>query len=730
MIKKQNKKAPFASPLREIYLKQAITPKAYESNGDSWINFGLEAPYKNLYPQFLIEMYNNSATHRAITDAASSYIAGNGILIEENTDILATSKLNLLLQNINSKENIEQLLNKVAKDLYLQGAIALNIIYTKDKTAIASITHIPVEKIRIGTPNDNGVVDEYWISADWSNIRKKENTPMPIPAFNPNDRTANNQLLYVRDYTPGLDLYGAPSYSASTNWILTDGLISEYHYNNVNGGFSPTTWINFNSGQPSEEEQQTIENAINNKMAGVGGKKMVLTFTDEGVNVPTIQNLSLSEAHNQYLALNTLIVQNLMIGHRVVSPSLMGVKTEGQLGGKNEMLDAYELYSRSVIEPYQKILVETFAKLFSINGINIPFNIKTLTPFAHRFGTDILQSVLTPTEIREELGLQPLEDNQSTIDAVDVVVDNKEKTTVPTGVETDGAIVENVAGTALNGAQIASLLEIIVQTTAKILTIASAKAITKSAFPALADNQIDDIFDNLSNVPISPNDIALNKKNSIDDIKAKVMKLGEHESILLKDYNILAIEDTLDELEEDNYEMELNSKVELAVSSGNPEPDLDASQDGTSKQSTEIGNKFKVRYRYTGSQLPERDFCQLMMSLSNFGIIYRKEDILEMSKDAVNPGWGPGGSSTYSIWLNKCCNPLGVNKLELYKGGANCYHRWVRIILVLKEDGTEDIIGTTEARRRGFAPAPNKETEWAVNPIDLPNNGFLPTTKK
>lgn len=647
MIKKQNKKAPFASPLREIYLKQAITPKAYESNGDSWINFGLEAPYKNLYPQFLIEMYNNSATHRAITDAASSYIAGNGILIEENTDILATSKLNLLLQNINSKENIEQLLNKVAKDLYLQGAIALNIIYTKDKTAIASITHIPVEKIRIGTPNDNGVVDEYWISADWSNIRKKENTPMPIPAFNPNDRTANNQLLYVRDYTPGLDLYGAPSYSASTNWILTDGLISEYHYNNVNGGFSPTTWINFNSGQPSEEEQQTIENAINNKMAGVGGKKMVLTFTDEGVNVPTIQNLSLSEAHNQYLALNTLIVQNLMIGHRVVSPSLMGVKTEGQLGGKNEMLDAYELYSRSVIEPYQKILVETFAKLFSINGINIPFNIKTLTPFAHRFGTDILQSVLTPTEIREELGLQPLEDNQSTIDAVDAV-----------------------------------------------------------------------------------NDIALNKKNSIDDIKAKVMKLGEHESILLKDYNILAIEDTLDELEEDNYEMELNSKVELAVSSGNPEPDLDASQDGTSKQSTEIGNKFKVRYRYTGSQLPERDFCQLMMSLSNFGIIYRKEDILEMSKDAVNPGWGPGGSDTYSIWLNKCCNPLGVNKLELYKGGANCYHRWVRIILVLKEDGTEDIIGTTEARRRGFAPAPNKETEWAVNPIDLPNNGFLPTTKK
>ena len=642
--KKTTNNTPYVSPLREVYLSQVITPKAYEANGDGWINYGIDAPYKNLYPQFLISMYNNSATHRAITDAASTMIAGKGILIEDNADIEATSKLNLLLKNINSKESIEELLSKLGKDLYLQGAIALNIIYSKDKQSVVSITHVPVEKIRIGVPNSNGVVEDYWISADWGNIRRKENAPTPIAAFNPYNREATNQLLYVRDYTPGLDLYGAPSYSASTNWILTDGLVSEYHYNNITGGFSPTTWINFNSGQPTEEEQQIIENAITRKMTGVGGKKMVMTFTDEGVNTPDIQNLALSDAPQQYLALNELVIQNLMIGHRVVSPSLMGVKTEGALGGKNELLEAYELYSRSVIQPYQDIIVKALSKVFAINDINIPFKIKDVAPFANKFGTEILEKVMTTSEIRQELGLEPLEATEEVVDANTVL----------------------------------------------------------------------------------KKDISLDKLDSLLD------GLGEYEEDLLKDYDVLAIEDTTDELEDDDYEEQLNNKTELAnVKDGSPSPDLPSNQDGTSKQTTEVGVKFRVRYRYSGSQSPQREFCRLMVGKANSGLVYRKSDILKMSRMAVNPGWGEGGKNTYSIWLNNCYDKeLGTPDLhKFYKGGGACQHKWLRVIFVQKKgeaaSSSNDIIGTTEARRRGFKPAPNKETDWSVRPSDMPNKAFI-----
>ena len=70
----------------------------------------------------------------------------------------------------------------------------------------------------------------------------------------------------------------------------------------------------------------------------------------------------------------------------------------------------------------------------------------------------------------------------------------------------------DVASQALNGAQIASILEIIVQTTANVLTIPSAKAITKAAFPMLGDAEINNIFDNLSNVVIDPTQVVQKKK--------------------------------------------------------------------------------------------------------------------------------------------------------------------------------------------------------------------------
>jgi len=112
------------------------------------------------------------------------------------------------------------------------------------------------------------------------------------------------------------------------------------------------------------------------------------------------------------------------------------------------------------------------------------------------------------------------------------------------------------------------------------------------------------------------------------------------------------------------------------------------------------------------------------MRKANSGLVYRKQDILKMSTMVVNPGWGEGGKNTYSIWLSDC----EINT-ELYKGGGACKHKWVRVIFVQKKGErptkNNDIIGTSEARRRGFKPKPNKETEWAVKPTDMPNKGFI-----
>jgi hypothetical protein len=88
--------------------------------------------------------------------------------------------------------------------------------------------------------------------------------------------------------------------------------------------------------------------------------------------------------------------------------------------------------------------------------------------------------------------------------------------------------------------------------------------------------------------------------------------------------------------------------------------------------SSDIG-MFRVLYRYSQNlsinkktgQISSRDFCQKMVAKSVGGTLYRMEDLKKASTRAVNKGFGPRGTNTYNI--------------ALYKGGANCKHKWERV---------------------------------------------------
>jgi hypothetical protein len=414
MKKKTNlkKNKPVLSPLMQVFLESQSAPKISEKAGDDWISYGV-GDYANLYPQFLIDLYNSSSTHSAIVNATSSMIAGQDILIDADE---TNGQYALLKQFINNTK-FHDVFTKCAFDLKLQGSFAINVIWSKDRTSIAGMHHIPVEKLRVGKMNDKGEIDTFWISNDWENYRKKEHKPQPIPAFNMNDRTNPNGIIYDGLYSAGLDIYYAPDYKSCTNWILTDEMISDFHLSNIANGFAPSFWINFNNGVPTDEERRMIENKIAKKFTGAkNAGRMVLTFSESKEKEPTLTPIQLSQADKQYTVLNELTVQNIMIGHRVTSPMLLGVKTEGQLGGRNELLQAHELYSNTVIKPFQNVLLKCFTKLLKVNGFHLPIAVKQAEPITSKFDTDILKEVLTVDEIREELGYEPLKTQEDTIE--------------------------------------------------------------------------------------------------------------------------------------------------------------------------------------------------------------------------------------------------------------------------------------------------------------------------
>ena len=392
-----------------INLSTTTAPVVTETRGKEYISYGTE-DWANLYPQFLIDLYYNSSTQAAIINATAELIAGEGLVIEDESerDLEAVVKLKKFFASANSNESLDEVIKKIAFDFKLQGAFALNIVWSQDRTQIAEIYHIDCSKIRAERPNEMGKVEGYYVSSDWSNTRA--NKPYRVPAFNTNDRTSANQILYTGLYSPSMNTYFTPDYVAANNWALVDQRVAEFHLNNISNGFSGSFMISFANGVPTQEERFQIESSLAAKFSGEqNAGKFILTFSDDKTRTPEITSITSSDLDKQYLALQELLVQNILTGHRVTSPVLMGIKSDTGLGNNaDELNSASNYYLNTVCMPYQAHIIKTLRKIFTVNNMDMPVRFEQLKPITTRFTNQDLMAVMTQHEIREELGLAPL----------------------------------------------------------------------------------------------------------------------------------------------------------------------------------------------------------------------------------------------------------------------------------------------------------------------------------
>ena len=163
-----------------------------------------------------------------------------------------------------------------------------------------------------------------------------------------------------------------------------------------------------------------------------------------------------------------------------------------------------------------------------------------------------------------------------------------------------------------------------------------------------------------------------------------------------------------------NQEEALDKMIGLA-STGSARPNAKSDLDGT----TVSDNKFIVRYQYAPLAVSNnsREFCRKMVADQK---IYRKEDINQMSQNAVNAGWGAGGDANYDIFK--------------YKGGGDCHHFWMRKTYMAKEGVKPDVNSPKtkpvykQQRENEGITAPSEQEEpslVAVKPKDMINRGFI-----
>ena len=370
-------------------------PVFKENKAKGFVTFGAD----NLYPDFLIELFNKSPKHNAIVSAKASYVAGIGTEVygQNTTD---TAKIQAKLKSINAYETYEELKAKVAYDAELFNGFAIEVIWNKAKTAPSEYYHIPFKDIR------KGLEGEYVYCADWTDSKAEKIHYQP---YNPITRESK-QLYYCQFYRPGQGEYPLPDYVGALKYIEVDTEISNYYLNSIKNGFTAQTHIQLFKGIPTPEEARATARRFKENYQGTdnaGG--LIIQYNDPTEKESVISNLQPSDFDKQFDLLNKTVQQEIFVAHKVNSPMLFGVRVEGQLGGRSELIEAYEMFHHAYIEPRQQKIDDTFAYLLEpiasvrLETINKP-------PIGLDYQALFTAGVITNEEARKELGLPLITD--------------------------------------------------------------------------------------------------------------------------------------------------------------------------------------------------------------------------------------------------------------------------------------------------------------------------------
>jgi len=385
---------------------QVPLPIYKEVKGKDWIYYG----ERNDYPNYLLRIYNNSAKHNAIVTGKVDYICGNGWDVKSD-DLMEKAKAYGLIDKVNSsEESLNELTKKITTDLTIFGGYYLQVIWTKATGEIAELYHVDYYKVRTNLDNSEFYVSDNWIKNDNVNPRPDFET---FPAFDPNNRTGS-QILYFKEYRAGANTYSLPDYRGAISYIELDISIGEYHLNTINNGMFSSKLINLNGGKVSQEEEDRIERQFKDKFSGSkNAGKFMLAFNDSKENEPSIVDLSGTELDKHFDLLNKTVQQEIFSGHKVTSPMLFGVKTEGQLGGRAELREASELFQNTYVNAKQRSLEETINYLYKFNDVTAKLELRKTEPINFEFSEAIISANMTQEEIREKLGLSPIEKKES-----------------------------------------------------------------------------------------------------------------------------------------------------------------------------------------------------------------------------------------------------------------------------------------------------------------------------
>ena len=352
-------------PVQVFQFNEAYVPPIYkfEKKGEyHFITFGGD----NLYPVFLLEMYNNfgSPLNKAIINKKVKMSTGFGY------NRLLDPQLNEWAR----KNNLERLFLYISKDFEIYNGFAMEVIWNNGGTSF-DLKYLPIHTLRIGLKEEEEEDDYFWYSKDWANIKKDENKPEYIKKFDPNDRTGRQVIYYIEPNPAMTHLYPIPNYSTAINYIDLDYQIGKWHLNQVRQGFAPSFILNFATGIPTQDEQNIFYREFQRSYKGADGAgKIILTYSDGGDQKPELIPINTNNSDEKFIMLQEMVEKNITQAHEM--PVQLVSFQPGKLGSGEERKELMAEFQTYYIAIRQNQLEEAINGLLETIGYKEKIKLK------------------------------------------------------------------------------------------------------------------------------------------------------------------------------------------------------------------------------------------------------------------------------------------------------------------------------------------------------------------
>ena len=310
----------------------------------------------NNFPTYLIELLNTSGLHRAIIEKKVEMTLGIGF---DLTDV--SGEMEDFIKHPNRFESLDSLIEKCDYDLEVHGGYYLQVIWDNNTKKVKELYHMNAERMRVGKPNEFGFIEDFFYYPDETRPMTNNldiGAAVHYPMFSETENTDVPQIYFVRKYSPTNKYYGPAIYESSILDIQTYAEISNFHNSNLHQNFSPGYLIFFTGTPPSDDLQDDIIKTMKNKYGSTEntGKPMVF-FLEDDMEKPEIKPILTSDLDKQFDNLIKQITSNIVISHQIPR-QVVGLETQGSLGGSKEMLEATEIFKNAYIMPQQNLLLK------------------------------------------------------------------------------------------------------------------------------------------------------------------------------------------------------------------------------------------------------------------------------------------------------------------------------------------------------------------------------------